>query len=267
MKSHFYSALSGFALLLLVFMSGCQQEDQISPESKISYRVPTPCTQSSPTWSNNAPCAGQDLTVTFCVAANCGQSQIQWDSAGIWVQVSHDNPLVGGCTTATLPAVAAGTYNFRGQYISSGGGCNYCAVHFADNPYSVTVVPCDDCSLTGNTFTGTSTTTCGSATHTATYTLCSEDGISFFHIQGGLTNFTGANATVTWVGGNGVSVTQQTPGGSSNRIIKIEGSLSECSCITINMSWSSTNTNNQVTGDWSAVGFGGDLFVPVLNCN
>jgi hypothetical protein len=30
------------------------------------------------------------------------------------------NPLVGGCLTGTLPAVAAGTYNFRALYISSG---------------------------------------------------------------------------------------------------------------------------------------------------
>ena len=261
--------LSGLvsALLLLVLMAGCQKEDGISPNGNISVRVPQPCTQSSPTWSNNAPCPGEDLSVTFCVAATCGQAQIQWDSAGTWVQIAHENPLTGGCLTGTVPAVAAGTYNFRALYISSGGGCNFCPVGFSDAPYSVTVVECDDCNLTGNTFTGTSTTPCGSGTHSATYTFCSEEGISSFHLQGGLTNFTGANATVTWVGGNGVTVSQHTPGNSSNRIVEVDGSLDECSCIIINMTWSSTNTNNQVTGQWSASGGSTTLLVPVLNCN
>jgi hypothetical protein len=266
MKNRFLLALLSVTALLAMITS-CQKEDELANDQIIYRAPPPPCTPLTPTWSNNAPCAGDDLSVTFCVPATCGQAQIQWDSAGTWVQIAHENPLTGGCLTGTVPAAAAGTYNFRAQYISSGGGCNFCTLQFADTPYSVTVVECDDCELTGNTFTGTSTTTCGSSVHSATYTLCSEDGISFFHIQGGLTNFTGANATVAWVGGNGVTVSQHTPGGSSNRIVEVEGSLSECSCITITMSWNSTNANNQVTGGWSAVGFGGDLFVPVLNCN
>ncbi|HZV42966.1 MAG TPA: hypothetical protein VFF90_00725, partial [Saprospiraceae bacterium] len=55
--------LSGLvsALLLLVLMAGCQKEDGISPNGSISARVPQPCTQSNPTWSNNAPCPGEDL--------------------------------------------------------------------------------------------------------------------------------------------------------------------------------------------------------------
>jgi len=266
MKIKLLSALAS-VVFLLVLMAGCQKEDGINPNGNITVRVPpAPCTQSSPSWSNNAPCAGEDLSVTFCVTATCGQAQIQWDSLGTWVQLAHENPLTGGCLTGTLHAVAAGTYHFRAMYISSGSGCNFCPVAFADSPYAVTVVACG-CALTGDTFTGTSTTACGSSTHSATYTLCSEDGISSFHLQGGLTNFTGADATVTWVGGSGVTTSQHTPGGSSNRIVEIDGSLGECSCITVSMSWSSTNTNGQVTGQWSAGGSSQTLIVPVLNCN
>lgn len=112
-------------------------------------------------------------------------------------------------------------------------------------------------------FTG-KTISCGS-TRTATYTLKSDKDLSYFKMQGGLTNFTGANAHVTVTGGNNTTTTQWTPGGSSNRIIKIEGGISKCSEVTITITWNSTNTGGIITGNWSVKDTnGGDIAAEVL---
>lgn len=95
---------------------------------------------------------------------------------------------------------------------------------------------------------------CGS-TREAEYVFTSKEDISNLKIQGGLTNFTGENAVVTVTGGN-LSVTQKTPGGSSNRVITIEGSVTACETIIINVKWNSTNSGGIITGDWSASGTG-----------
>lgn len=105
---------------------------------------------------------------------------------------------------------------------------------------------CNDCVTS---FTGKAIS-CG-ATREAVYTFKSDTDLSYFKIQGGLTNFTGADAVVTITGGNGVTKTQRTPGGSSNRVITVEGGISKCSEVTIRITWNSTNTGGTITGDWS----------------
>lgn len=90
---------------------------------------------------------------------------------------------------------------------------------------------------------------CGSQRE-AVYTFTSKDAFSYIKIQGGLTNFTGADAEVTISGGN-LSSSQRTPGGSSNRVITVEGSVGACEAITITIMWNSTNTGGIITGDWS----------------
>ncbi|WP_016990411.1 hypothetical protein [Flavobacterium sp. ACAM 123] len=94
-----------------------------------------------------------------------------------------------------------------------------------------------------------------SSSREAEYTFTPKDAISNLKIQGGLTNFTGTNATVTVTGGT-LTVSQSTPGGSSNRIIKVEGSVSACEKVTINIKWNSSNSGTVITGDWSANGIG-----------
>ena len=84
----------------------------------------------------------------------------------------------------------------------------------------------------------------------ANYTFTADADMDYIKIQGGLTNFTGADAVVTVVGGN-LTQSQSTPGGSSNRIIKVEGSVSACETITINVKWNSSNSGGVITGDWS----------------
>ena len=84
------------------------------------------------------------------------------------------------------------------------------------------------------------------------YTLTAESDMSYIKMQGGLTNFTGQNAIIEFLeGGANLTYSQSTPGGSSNRIIKIEGSMSACERVRVKITWNSTNTGGVITGSWS----------------
>jgi len=110
---------------------------------------------------------------------------------------------------------------------------------------------------------------CGTARE-AVYTFKSDEDISYFKIQGGLTNFTSSDALVTVTGGNNITTVQSTPGGSSNRIIKVEGGISKCSEVTIKITWNSTNSGGVITGNWSVKGSNGVEIassVAGLECN
>lgn len=97
----------------------------------------------------------------------------------------------------------------------------------------------------------------------AEYTFTSTEDLSYIKIQGGLTNFTGDDAIVTITGGD-LTATQSTPGGSSNRVIKIEGSVTACQKITINIKWNSTNSGGIITGSWSVKGSNGTEVAPAV---
>jgi len=84
----------------------------------------------------------------------------------------------------------------------------------------------------------------------AVYRFIAAEDLEYIKIQGGLTNFTGANAEVTITGGN-LTSSQSTPGGSTNRIIKIEGSVTACQEVEIRIRWNSSNTGGIITGQWS----------------
>ncbi len=109
---------------------------------------------------------------------------------------------------------------------------------------------------------------CGTARE-AVYTFTAKDALTYIKIQGGLTNFTGADAEVTVTGGN-LTTSQWTPGGSTNRIIKVEGSVGECETITIRIKWNSTNSGGIITGSWSVKDANGVELAPAvegLTCN
>ena len=97
----------------------------------------------------------------------------------------------------------------------------------------------------------------------AVYTFTSKDAQSYIKIQGGLTNFTGADAEVIITGGN-LTSTQGTPGGSSNRVIKVEGSVDACETITIRIRWNSTNSGGVITGSWSVKDSNGVEIAPAV---
>jgi len=85
----------------------------------------------------------------------------------------------------------------------------------------------------------------------AVYTFTSKNAQSYIKIQGGLTNFTGADAEVIVTSGTDMTTLQWTSGGSSNRVIKVEGSVNACETITISVKWNSTNSGGIITGSWS----------------
>lgn len=97
----------------------------------------------------------------------------------------------------------------------------------------------------------------------AVYTFTSKDALSNFKIQGGLTNFTGEDAVVTVTGGSNIVQSQWTVGGSSNRVIKVEGDIDACETITIHITWNSTNSGGIITGSWS-VSANGDEVAPAV---
>lgn len=103
----------------------------------------------------------------------------------------------------------------------------------------------------------------------AIYKFTSDTAMDYIKIQGGLTNFTGADAEIIVTGGN-LTTTQTTQGGSSNRLIKVEGSVGMCEEITIHIKWNSTNNDGIITGDWSVKDLNGIELapsVPELECN
>ena len=117
-------------------------------------------------------------------------------------------------------------------------------------------------------FTG-ETIDCDDQLREAVYTFTSAEDLSYFKIQGGLTNFTGGTAEVT-VDGGITTDDQWTPGGSTNRVIKVEGSVTACETITIRIKWSSTNSGGIITGNWSVKDQNGVEIAPVvagLTCN
>ena len=117
-------------------------------------------------------------------------------------------------------------------------------------------------------FTG-ETIDCDNQLREAVYTFTSASDLSYFKIQGGLTNFTGGSAEVT-VDGGITTDDQWTPGGSTNRVIKVEGSATACETITIRIKWSSTNSGGIITGNWSVKDGNGVELAPAvagLTCN
>jgi len=118
----------------------------------------------------------------------------------------------------------------------------------------------------------------------AEYIFKSKDGVSYFKMQGGLTNFTGSDATVyingtlvdfnslvtegasTWITGyvNDFTIGQRTPGSSTNRNIRVEGNLGSCSEVVVRIVWNSTNSGGIITGDWSVKDGDGIALAPGL---
>ena len=253
MKKTFLTAFSGFALLFAVLFVGCQQEDQVAPDGKITFRdPPTACTNAAPTWSSGSStlCAGDPLTVTFCVSASCGLQQMFYLVApGDWDNVAQELP-TDGCVSYTIPAAAAGTYTFGGHYVGNGGGCgqNVCSVNQNVNIQSYTVVACGcDDSFTAEC----SDDGCGENTITFTY-VAGEDGSVV--IQGGLN----ANAVICSVASSeGTVIPWGNPNDASVRRLAVD--VEECDEVTVTISWDGPGN----TGSWSAkrdgTAVGGDL--------
>jgi len=160
-----------------------------------------------------------------------------------------------------------GTYVFRTKHNASDGNCDGLGgsnqagnCSFSGNElYCFSIEAIDPCTTS---FTGEAVNC--STQRQAIYRFTSTEDESYIKIQGGLNNFTGSDATITITGGI-LTSSQSTPGGSSNRIIKIEGSVSGCENITITINWSSTNTGGYITGDWSVKDANGIDIAPAVS--
>ncbi|WP_139217466.1 hypothetical protein [Algoriphagus ornithinivorans] len=145
---------------------------------------------------------------------------------------------------------------------------------------------CGGCDIDNNEFSGIAIS-CAQDGREAVYTFGSEDGVDYFKMQGGLTNFTGGNASVYingdlvdfnttsvdgWATGTvgGFTVGQRNPGGSSNRNIRVEGGLGSCEEVEVKIVWNSSNSGGTITGGWTVKDeVGEDLAPPVagLTCS
>ena len=89
-----------------------------------------------------------------------------------------------------------------------------------------------------------------------------------FKLQGGLSNSTGDFANVFITGAIlPTIVMQHTPGGSSNKIITVRGSISESAEVTVHVSWLSAAVGGFATGNWSGDLNGNSVWnFPALRC-
>ena len=208
--------------------------------------------------------AGDGITKIY-KDLSCSTADLQWELLAGFECYNNDANWNGSLAEA-------GNYVFRTKHNASDGNCDgkggqdktgECSFN-GNEFYCFVIEAVDDCETS---FTGEAIA-CGTQRE-AVYTFTSKDAQSYIKIQGGLTNFTGADAVVTVTGGN-LTTSQWTTGGSSNRVIKVEGSVAECETITIRIRWNSTNSGGIITGSWSVKdGTGTDIAPAVggLTCD
>ena len=177
---------------------------------------------------------------------NGGNLQFYDEVSGTWV--THGSLTIGTTYSVSraLPNGWVAGNVITEQWRNVGGGGN--PLEAGDVSYAL-IGECSDCDIVGNEFTGEAVS-CGSDRE-VNFTFASEEGSNYFKMQGGLTNFTGDNAVISVTGGINLSIVQSIPGSSSNRRITLEGEIRECETITLNIKWTSTNSDPIITGNWS----------------
>lgn len=256
MKKILFQFALASSFMVGLFLYSCQQ-DTISPNSQQATALtmsPSFAVQAGNyiTYSAAETCLGEVLTVVFNNGYNnnCGNIQLQMsiDGGSTWTSVASAVPVNGMLSYSFTPATV-GNYLFRGRWNATGGpSCSSTGANigFSAGTATFPAVVTNNCCQLG--FEGVAIS-CDD-TREAEYTFTAEEDMDYIKIQGGLTNFTGADAVVTVTGGN-MTVSQWTPGGSTNRVIKVEGSVQSCEEVTIHITWNSTNGNEIITGNWS----------------
>ncbi|WP_144607532.1 hypothetical protein [Algoriphagus algorifonticola] len=222
---------------------------------------------------------GFQLDWSYTANNNAGRKlKITVSGAGLTIPQSYTtNQLNGSGGTNQNPGTITDSYNF--PFNSSWAACGIVTIEaeILDGENVLVSGPvisnynligeCEGCDIDGNEFSGDAVS-CAQNGREAVYTFGSEDGVGYFKMQGGLTNFTGDNASIYingalvdfnttssdgWATGTveGYTVGQRTPGGSSNRNIRVEGGLNSCEEVEVRIVWSSSNSGSTITGDWS----------------
>ena len=261
-KTWRYATFSlGVVILGVVILNSCKKEDPIKPNSsEIQYSTKSfDCTtdcivpggpyfektdQKLVSNGNNSKTVdiiyfNTETDFVIQVRSTKQWSDLVIDGSSVWtngpvaanVWGEYSFPLDAGWEACDL-------VEFDLKVTGSGQPANF------DVSYNLVGI-CQDCETE---FTGEAISC--DETREAIYHFTAEEAQDYIKIQGGLTNFTGEDAVVTVTGGN-LSVSQWTPGGSSNRIIKVEGSAGACEEITIHITWNSTNPGGVITGDWT----------------
>ena len=193
----------------------------------------------------------------------CSTALLQWEEL-VTFQCYDDDASWSGSFDE------AGTYVFRTKHNGSDGNCdglggqnNNGECSFNGVEFCCFVIEAVDACETS--YTG-EVNSCATEGRTATFTFTSKEAVDYFKIQGGLTNFTGGDAIVDVdvTGGTFEEPEQSTPGGSSNRVITIKGSLGACETITIKITWNSTNPGGVITGSWSVKDANGVELAPAV---
>lgn len=203
--------------------------------------------------------AGDGITKIY-KDLSCETANLEWEAIADFQCYSADASWSGSFAEA-------GNYVFRTKHNSSDGNCDRlggqdktgeCSFN-GNECYCFVIEAVNACETS---FTGRAIA-CG-IQREAVYTFTSKDAQSYIKIQGGLTNFTGENAEVIVTDPTGMAISQWTPGGSTNRVIKVEGGVDACETITIRIKWNSTNSGGICTGSWSVKDANGVELAPAV---
>ena len=265
MKSRLILGSVTSLLVAMLFFTSCQK-DEISSGNDESL---TTRSATSFSFSTNPANVGDSITVTYDAenGADCGHIQLQVsgpDGAG-WVTSGKPIEPDSGLATILFVPDAPGEYHVRAKYTRTGNpnSCDHESSAWVESEELLLVLGDTTAGdTTGGDTTGTDSTceasftgeviTCDSSRQVV-FTFVPDQDWNHVKIQGGLTNGTLEDAVIT-VEGADLDVSQKTPGNSTNRVIKLEGSVEACVPIVITITWNSTNQGDVITGEWSATG-------------
>lgn len=198
---------------------------------------------------NQTVCLGDEVTIVFdnLLNNNCGISKLQYsiDGGVNWINIGQETPS-GGISSFSFTPSEISTYTFRSSWTRTGNPnqCSGSNTGFIVSNESINVIQCGcDISFIGEAIS------CNE-NRSANYYLTLDEDYNYIKIQGGLTNFIGNDAVVE-INSSSLNSVQRTPGGSTNRVITIEGAVVACEPVVISISWNSTNLDPIITGTWS----------------
>jgi len=253
-----FTALLGIALGL----ASCDQDAASTSDLALGSR-----TSHSFSYSANPTQTGEEVTITFDAGntADCGLIHIQATSPEGDTYGGKPVTPEAGVGTLTFVPLTPGEYTIRAKYTRTGNprDCDQESTGWLDAD-EVLLVEGDPVEEGGEeceaSFTGEALN-CAEMREVV-FTYVPDHDYNHAKIQGGLTNGVLEDAVVT-VEGADLDVEQWIPGQSTNRIIRLTGSVEACVPIVITVTWTSDNPGDVITGEWSATG---DLEVPGLSC-
>ena len=267
------SLFSFFSLLVLalLFFASCQKDENIvldDDSQSLSFRDPQ-----SFAYSLDSTAVGDSVLISFDTGngADCGLVHIQVEVDGEWIGGKPITPDSGLATLLFIPD-APGAYAVRAKYIRTGkpSECDFESTKWLISPDSIYVTAdstnqdstsADSCE---NAFTG-EVINCDSTNREVLYKFVADENLDHIKIQGGLTNGVAVDPLITVTGAD-LNISVKTPGNSSNRVISLEGSATACDTITVSIVWTTNNSGQVITGEWSASGGGVYLEAAELEC-